>query len=90
MIVTWFVGLASGFVTWITSLFPVWPLPEWFTGLPAKVSGLLTFSNDMGAWINLSAMAAIATTVLGLIGISFAVKGVLRLVSHIPEIGGAG
>lgn len=90
MIVMWFVTLATNVIDWIVSLVPTDPLPDWFTGLPDKLASVLTFTNDMGVWINLPLMASIATTCVGIVGLSFVTKGVLRLFSHVPEIGGAG
>lgn len=90
MITDWFIGLASGFVTWLVSLFPAIALPGWFTGFGDTVNGIFSTFSGLGAWADFAVLGVCSAWSLGAWVLFASIKTTRAAVAHVPGVGGAG
>lgn len=90
MVVTALIQWACGFASWVGSLFPVWIPPAALAAPGSLVNQIMASAVGLGVWIDWVVFAAVVGAVVGTYVVMFAVKLLLRIVSHIPLVGGAG
>jgi hypothetical protein len=90
MIVEWLMQMSVGFHAWLASLFPPVDLPEWVDNPFGGLLWVVEAAAGWGVWVNVGALALIATTVLTVYAVGFGIKLVRVVVAHIPFVGGGG
>lgn len=90
MIVEWFVSLASGFVGWLATLFPVLDLPPELVNADEGFNQVMALGDGLGAFVNWTVVGILAG-----IPITIWIGGLLLRaarvgLSHIPFFGGRG
>jgi hypothetical protein len=90
MIAQAFLDFISGLMAWILQPFSGVDFAPWVTQLDINVGTVLSYLSGLGVWIDWAFVSAVLGGVALIWTICFSVKLVLRIVSHIPEVGGAG
>jgi hypothetical protein len=90
MIVEWGLTLATGFVTWLLSLFPDWDVWPWFADLGNTINSVTTALTGLGVWVNWAVIGACVTAVLTSWIVFAQVKLARFGASHLPGVGGSG
>jgi hypothetical protein len=89
MITTFFIQTGTGFVGWVTSLWPAgWTVPSWATGVMTTFDAIFTNVANLGAWVPFGVLFAVVAAVIGVWGIGFGAKALRWLVSWVPFMGG--
>jgi hypothetical protein len=90
VIIEWLVQVASGFWGWIANLFPDWTLPPELANPNGLLGQIMSFGRGLEPFVNWTLVGIIGAIPLAVWGIGIAAKLVLKLVSHLPFIGGNG
>ena len=90
MISEWFMQLATGFMSWVASLFPAWTPPAEFTQLSGMVSTVMGWFVGLGVWVPWSLIGACVGIQLAAWAIALGVKAIRAAASHVPFVGGHG
>ena len=90
VVVEWFLNLGSGFVAWLVSLLPVWPVPSWFSTIGTVVSAVTTGLSGLGAWVAWDVVNGCIVAVIGSWVIFSGLKLARVAAGHVPAVGGNG
>jgi len=90
VIVEWFMAVASGFVDFVTGIFPPWEPPGWFLTFDDTINTAADRLEPLGAWFDFTVANVVLGALVATWIICLVVKLILRGISHVPGAGGAG
>jgi hypothetical protein len=90
VIIEWLVHVATGFWGWIADLFPDWDVPAELTDPNGALAAVMGFGQGLEPFVNWQLVGILGAIPLAVWVIGLTAKLVLKLVSHVPFIGGNG
>lgn len=90
MITEALISFGTGFVSFIAGIFPHWTAPDWLTGFGSQIQSILNPAQGLGVWLNFGLAGTVVVAVVGTWIVCFGIKLLLRIVSYVPLVGGAG
>lgn len=91
MIIEWLASIASGFLDFVTGLFPPVEIPDWILNADDYVTSLIDdYGEGMGAWVDWTFAGVLAGITLTFSIGALTFRAVRAAVAHVPFVGGKG
>ena len=91
MISEFFINLAMGFVTWLTSLAATdWVVPPEIASFDDTVSGFISSFVGLSVWAPWALMIGCVTVAVTTWLVCLLIKALRAVAAHVPLVGGAG
>jgi hypothetical protein len=90
VITEFFMSMSAGFLEFLAGLLPDWEPPAWMSDPFGPFVGVIGGLSSVSNWIDWVPVVGVVTTVVAVFVVTFGVKFIRTLVSHLPLIGGRG